>query len=123
MKTFVLKSPDGVIVRGWNLSKFAKEHSLDATLLGKVVNGEVWQHKGWTHPEKSQEDFMTRLTGCFTLVDPRGEVVKIKHLGTFCSEQGLNYRYVAQVLRGHKAKYKGWALPTVNKNRIQENEH
>lgn len=108
MKTFVLRSPTGELVRGWNLSKFSREHNLDNTLLGKVVNGEVWQHKGWTNPEKSPEEFLTRLTGSFTLKSPEGEVVKGSNLGRFCAERGLNYRHLAPVVRGHKAQYKGW---------------
>jgi hypothetical protein len=110
MKTFTLKSPDGEIVKGWNLSKFSREHNLDINLIGKVVNGEVWQHKGWTHPGKSKEDFMIRLTGNFTLVSPEGEIVKVKNVGKFCNDRGLEYKYVAQVVRGHKTQYKGWTL-------------
>lgn len=110
MKTFVLKSPDGEIVRGWNLSKFAREHNLDINLIGKVANGEIWQHKGWTHPDKSSEVFLTRLTGRFTFVDPNGEIVEVKSLREFCTEKGLSYRCLAQVARGLKAQYKGWTL-------------
>lgn len=111
MKTFALRSPSGEIVKGWGLSKFAREHNLDNTLLGKVVNGEAWQHKGWTNPEKSSEEFLTRLSGPFSLVDPNGEVIEGVNLGKFCKENNLDYRYMAQVVRGHKAQYKGWMAP------------
>lgn len=111
MKTFVLRSPQGEIVKGWGLSKFAREHNLDNTELGKVVNGEIWQHRGWTRPDKTKKDFLRGSCGPFYLLSPEGEVVKGNNIGEFCEKFGLGRKYLVLLIRGHKKQYKGWTLP------------
>lgn len=111
MKTFVLKSPDGEILKGWGLSKFARENNLDVTLLSKVANGEIWQHKGWTRPDKTKADFINWACGSITLKSPSGEVVKRENLREFCKEFGLERKHLILVVNGRKGQYKGWTLP------------
>ena len=47
---YVFISPDGVIHRGENIRRFARQHNLDAANMQHVHLGERAHHKGWTLP-------------------------------------------------------------------------
>lgn len=45
-----IKSPDGIVYDSiFNLSKFCREHNLEARNLSAVIHGKVKSHKGWTY--------------------------------------------------------------------------
>jgi group I intron endonuclease len=50
LETYKLLSPDNVLHEFSNLTSFAKEHSLDASSIRKVLNGVRAHHKNWTRP-------------------------------------------------------------------------
>lgn len=48
-KPFKVKSPDGIVYEGINLTQFAKDHNLEPTLMGYLRTGKRKTHKGWTY--------------------------------------------------------------------------
>lgn len=46
-KEYIVTSPDGVVMRIRNLSKFSREHGLSSQLMGHVASGKQYHHKGW----------------------------------------------------------------------------
>jgi hypothetical protein len=46
-KTFKVIDPEGAVVEGRNVSKFAREHGLIPGNLSKVINGIRGSHRGW----------------------------------------------------------------------------
>lgn len=49
-KDFILKSPEGEIVKSRNIKKFARNNNLDPSHVRKVLQGKYSHHKGWTLP-------------------------------------------------------------------------
>lgn len=49
-KEFTIKSPNGEIIKGKNISKFCKENNLSSSHICNVIKGKVKSHKGWTLP-------------------------------------------------------------------------
>lgn len=49
-KEFIIKSPNGEIIKGKNISKFCKENNLSSSHLRDVISGKRKSHKGWTLP-------------------------------------------------------------------------
>ena len=47
-KSFTLTSPDGEVVRVFNMAKFCRENGLNRANLHKVYTGVRQSHKGWT---------------------------------------------------------------------------
>ena len=47
-KDFILKSPEGKIIRGNNVRKFCTENNLNRGSISLVLNGKRKSHKGWT---------------------------------------------------------------------------
>jgi len=47
---YYINSPNNITFNVTNISKFAKEHSLNAGALGEVLRGLASQHKGWKLP-------------------------------------------------------------------------
>ena len=47
--SFCFVSPDGVIHKGVNIRKFAREQGLDPANMQHVHDGERLHHKGWTY--------------------------------------------------------------------------
>ncbi len=46
-KEFNLKGPDGITYTGKGISGFAKAYNLSRHKLGKLINGEIEEYKGW----------------------------------------------------------------------------
>lgn len=44
------------------------------------------------------------------IVSPQGDVFTVNSLRGFCREHNLNHGCLGEVLRGHKAQYKGWKI-------------
>ncbi len=49
-KDFILKSPEGKIVKSRNIKQFARNNNLDPCHVRKVLSGKYRHHKGWTLP-------------------------------------------------------------------------
>lgn len=47
---FRLCDPDGNIIEGTNLHRFAKQHGLDSSALSKIIKGKAKSHRGYTSP-------------------------------------------------------------------------
>ena len=47
-KSYSLNSPQGRVVKVFNLSKFCRDNGLTQGNMANVVNGRLHQHKGWT---------------------------------------------------------------------------
>ena len=47
-RKFRIKSPDGYIYDGFNVTRFCKEHGLHQSGLSRVLNGKIKSTKGWT---------------------------------------------------------------------------
>jgi len=45
--TVIFRSPNGLRVEVYNISKFARENGLDQGALSRVKNGKAGHHKGW----------------------------------------------------------------------------
>lgn len=54
-KFFKIMSPQGEILEGQNLHKFARERGLDSSNLAKVIKGVQSNHKGWTNADNPRE--------------------------------------------------------------------
>lgn len=49
-KNFVLRSPEGEIIKSRNISEFSRINDLDPAHVVKVISGKRNHHKGWTLP-------------------------------------------------------------------------
>lgn len=44
----------------------------------------------------------------YVLTSPTGETIEVKNLKTFCSQNGLEYKYMSAAIRGRQGHHKGW---------------
>lgn len=111
-KEFALKSPTGEIVRGKNISKFARENNLSVHMIYRVIKGNLNNHKGWTLPGV---ELITTRSGkkgnIFTLKSPEGKIITGKNIAKFCRENDLIEQGIHQLINGKLKSYKGWTLP------------
>lgn len=48
---------------------------------------------------------------CFEILNPTGNLVKVRNLRRFCKEHGLNVGSISMVLKGTRKHTKGWTKP------------
>ncbi len=105
---FCIKSPDGIIYEGKNVTEFCKLHDLNSRALSSVLNGKRRHHKKWTLPDENIDFNFSKKHKCFDLVDPDG----IRHQGTnlssFCRLHNLNYNCIMRVICGERNQHKNW---------------
>lgn len=101
-KEFELISPTGEIVRSKNIHKFAKEHGLHESCIGRVINGKARSHKGY----RSLHPLAKRKKQIF--ISPQGELIEVENLKKFCKENGLSETSMYNLRRGSQSEHKGW---------------
>lgn len=63
-KMFRIKSPEGIIVEGFNLKEFCQQHDLSYRNIQNVLKGKVGSCKKWTHPDLKWEDIRPKKERC-----------------------------------------------------------
>lgn len=132
-KEFAFISPDRKIIKGSNISRFAKELGFRPSAMIGLNTGEKRSYKGWIWcPEKyinlkelTQEEYEDSLDirGEFSrmyktshkrriktrsFVSPKGELIKIDNLYRYCLENNLNYQAMSNLFNEKSLNYKGW---------------
>lgn len=51
---YLLESPEGVVHKFYNMSKFCRDNNLSQGCVSTVINGKAKQHKGWTKPSQQE---------------------------------------------------------------------
>lgn len=111
-KEFAFKSPTGEIVRGKNISKFARENNLSLTAINQVIKGIQNNHKGWTLPETELITTITRRKGNqFSIKSPEGKIVTDRNIAKFAKENNLSHKCLYRLIKGEIKSHKGWTLP------------
>ncbi|MEK6883885.1 MAG: GIY-YIG nuclease family protein, partial [Nanoarchaeota archaeon] len=57
---FEFLSPEKEIIKGYGLTKFCKENNLLDGQMRKLRRKEIIEHRGWTHPDTSEEDLFMK---------------------------------------------------------------
>jgi group I intron endonuclease len=122
-KPFSLLNPDGKLITGYNLEKFAKDNNLHASSLHKVHKGKARYYKGWTSPVYYRKKLKTGGKGpknsnnkYFEFISPEGNIVKAECLNELCRQYKLLANNMTNVYYGKQSHHKGWKQ--VNKNII-----
>lgn len=111
-KTYELVSPNGRIIKIFNLASFCKDNNLDKYHMYKVANGTRKQHKGWSKNEPLE---------IVTVKSPEGKLYDILiHYGStteFCKKHNLEFNNFFQLVNKYKTNNgyqrkssKGWTL-------------
>lgn len=134
-KPFKLISPEGVIIEGKNISKFARENNLNLCSLCNLIKKRIYSHKGWTvflseeekrELEKQKEEGKQRRSLVaqrpYKLLSPDGIIYEGANVTKFCQDNHFHYGKILQILNGKRKQYKGWTLPKENldENQIPE---
>lgn len=125
---FELLSPEMQIVKGINLSQFCKNNNLEYNCIRKVLNGELWEHKGWMRADTTLDELSTkwqRYKKSMTLISPTGDEVCVRDLKPFCFKNGLDYKLFYSLYKGYNQTAMGWTkkenLDNVSKKIIHLN--
>lgn len=112
-KSFLLISPEGKVMEGINLTKFAEDNNLSLGNLRKVKSGSIKHYKGWTSNLENHK----RWKEGWTLPEPRYLFHKdyglkeVKSVRGFAKEYNLDPSSISKILLGKKLSTKGWSLP------------
>ena len=98
-------SPEGIIWKVDNATKFAKEHSLDRTQLCDVLLNRAKFHKGWRLET-------TKPPAEYCILSPEGTMYKFFNITAFAKAHGLIPNNLNFVIRGKSSHHKGWRLAT-----------
>ncbi len=103
-KSFEFIDPSGNIVKGHNISKFARKVGGYQSAFAQVLRGEAFSHLGYksTNPEFHMKPRQYRI------VSPTFEVIEFSNILKFSAENGLNDDNISRVLRGLDSHFKGW---------------
>lgn len=103
-KTYTLFSPVGQEVSITNFCKFCREYDLDYSVMYKVWQGEIVEHKGW----KKNLDRINQVKKSFVFLSPDGVRVEILGLRSFCVENNLAYRTMLNIHNNIGVWCQGW---------------
>lgn len=113
IKGRVFISPSGENVFIDNIYKFCKENNLDRGAFYKLIKKKHLSYKGWTvamNPKEFQELKNNRRGIEVELIDPNGNIVKIKNISAFCREKLFNRNSIQALISGRTKKYNGYSL-------------
>lgn len=100
-------NPEGIIVRGNNLLKFAKTHNMESGHLGQVLLGKLSSYKGF----KSTNPDFHRKKKIHKLLSPNNELFVTDDIRKFCVEYDLNLRQIRDLIYlKRKKSITGWSL-------------
>jgi len=129
-KKFIVKSPSGEIIESRNLTKFARTNKLSVSAFSKLIRGELSSHMGWTIPtdeecgknvkEFNVNEIAKKYIKTFILKSPEGILIEIYNITKFCVEYDLQHSNIICVINGKRNSHKGWTLPLVEQNEIEE---
>ncbi len=102
-KSYLLRSPDGIIYEGRNIKAFAKKHNLSDSALSGVIKGSRLHHKKWT--------LITTILPTFNFCSPEGMIYKdIFDVKAFAKKHNLHQSHLNDVKNGRKKHHKGWTI-------------
>lgn len=113
-KEYTLKSPDGQIITGKNISELCRKYDLNKPCIVEVISGKRVSHKGWTLPETTivwRELVGNMNSKDFVIKSPSGEIFKGRNIKKFCIENNLHHQSICRVISGERKFHKGWTLP------------
>mgnify|MGYP001590399229 CR=1 FL=1 len=108
---FELLSPNNEIIKGINLSKFCKENYLKYNCIRKVINGSLWEYRGWRRTDTTDEELSTKgqkYKKSLTLISPNGDEIYVDDLKPFCFKNKLNYKLFYNLYKGFNKMASGW---------------
>ena len=123
--TYEAFSPEGELISIENVNELCDELGIESAGFYAMLRGEVVQCFGWSlcGPEevsrrlealntarvaKTSATNKANLAQISWLVSPENELWKVKGLNAFCVEFGLSRGNLAAVIRGDRARCKGW---------------
>ena len=108
LKEFEILDPNGNIVRGIGIKKFADEHGLLDGNLVNVINGKAKSYKCY---KSTNPDFHKKIK-IHRLKSPKGEIFEFNYtIRDFCKKHDLNKSSIQRVLKGEANQANGWTLP------------
>lgn len=106
LSKFEFINPNGEIIMGQNLKKFARENGLCDGNLNKVLHGKLHSHKGY----KSTNPDFHRKYNEYKLISPDNKEYIFNNIMKFSKENNLKFSNVSAILLSKKAHTKGWRL-------------
>lgn len=108
---FKLYSPDGELVKIFNLCKFCREKNLDYKKMYDTAIGKRIEYLGW----KKDLNRKNKLKKHFLFISPQGEVVEVFGLKEFCKKNNLPLRTMYAIHKDIGISCKGWTKYLDNK--------
>ena len=97
--------------------------SIQKILNTKRINGTFGNHKGYKHTQEHKERMSKIMKGRkitwgdkiseikskeYIMINPKGEIIKIKNMNKFCRENNLNSGNMFSVIKGIRKYHRGW---------------
>ena len=101
---FQMFSPDGELVKIYNLCKFCREKNLDYKKMYDTAIGVRVEYLGWKKDLKRKN----KSKKCFLFTSPQGEIVEIFGLKEFCEKNNLSLSSMYCIHRGIGISCQGW---------------
>jgi len=110
------------IVKSRKNYKHSKE-TIEKILNTKRINGTFGNHKGYKHTQEHKERMSKIMKGRkitwgdkiseikskeYIMINPKGEIIKIKNMNKFCRENNLNSGNMFSVIKGIRKYHRGW---------------
>lgn len=111
-KEFIIRSPEGKVFKGTNISKFAKSIGLSECCIGTVISGKNKQCKGWHLPENKGKIELnnTAQPSNFRFLSPEGVLHEGTNIKEFAKTIGVKYTGLYKLVGGHIKSHFGWTL-------------
>jgi hypothetical protein len=100
---FELIDPNGNLIKGNNIYKFAKDNNLDRSGLDSVVNGRQGSYKGWTNPKYNNKIL-------FKIISPNNQIFDVTNIGKFAFDNQLHAPILSHMQKGRVKEHRGWKL-------------
>lgn len=120
----------GNIVEGISIHSICEKNNLNRYIISNIIKNRVGfiQYKGWRKFDESlvgkpfdiERDFNEkRYLDCkeIELINPIGDLVKIKNLSKYCRENNLSVTHMHHVWTGKCMSCKGWSSPNFQRKR------
>ena len=119
-KNFLLISPTGKIVEGYNILQFCKRNKLDNSCINAVILGRFRQYKGWT--ANFHNHLIWKYYGCgpvkltkpIEIFHPKHGKEKVYSKSSFCKKWGLSHSSINSLLENKCKSFLGWQLNPIS---------
>jgi len=111
-KDIYLRSPAGELILIHDIRAFAIKEDMKGASIYNLIKGKSISCKGWTLPSMKDRNQARRDSHSkeATLINPRGEIVKVKNIVRFSEENFLSKDSLYNLINKQRNEYKGWRL-------------